>query len=972
MIRKISLLMLGVLLIAGSLNAGTTGKISGKVTDRETGEPLPGTNVIIVGTSLGAAAGVNGSFTILSVSPGIYALKAQFIGYRAVEIQNIRVTVDLTTSVNFEMPSQDIEGADVVIIAERPLIDPNATNEVHVKRAEDIEYMPIRGYQNIVATEAGVVQVGNNLYIRGSRAEEVAYYVDGVYINNAYTLARTGDVINNSIEEVSFQAGGFGAEYGSANGGVINTTTKSGSSELRISGEVFSDEFLSKENDNSFGTYSYGQNLANLAISGPLSSKIKFYVTGEFSNAADRNPTSAPHIMIDSIFYETVKTKYAMSQAHFDKFGVDSSTSIVLVPIEERVFVSEVFGPRPNNGIERVNFNGNLLFDLNPLRFRVGGSLTDFTRRNWSSARDLFNSENNSRTEGSTRTGYLNLTHSLSQNALYKIRLTYFRDETKNGDNRLWEDFENYGDLTDWNADGIFNTDLRINGQNQRTFDHFARYQASNAVFDDYSHTISSHIGLTGDIINQRGDHEVKIGGEIRRNNVQFYRLAQPMELSATFGNLDPDSIDQAVIERTFQSAYAENIGFNYRNSESGVLERDAARKPINAAIYLQDKVELEDMILNIGIRWDYLQPATDIFLRPDSIVIKDGKIADENLGDGVTHSFISPRIGLAFPVTDKTVFHAQYGKYFQQPELQRLFVSYVRFANNLQAGNFTISGNPELKPEQQTQYEVGFQQQIGQSASLDVTVYYRELKDYVQVQNQLNSAGTAYAIYVNGDYGTIKGTTFSFDLRRTSNVRASASYTFQTAAGTGSNSNSQFRQVWQDGFYPTYVSPLDFDQRHTGSVNFDYRLSAGEGPFFLQKTGINVLYTFGSGRRYTPVIPTSALFPGISQDPVAAVNSGTMPFFSQVDLRVNRLIDIGGATFDFYIWVRNLTNKQNVTNVYNGTGEADNDGYFSTSAGKTFVRNFPNGADIYSIRVNNPGNWRTPRQLFIGVKFNL
>ena len=98
MIRKISLLMLGVLLIAGSLNAGTTGKISGKVTDRETGEPLPGTNVVIVGTSLGAAAGVNGSFTILSVAPGLYTLKSQFIGYRAEYIVSLLICQPLFTT----------------------------------------------------------------------------------------------------------------------------------------------------------------------------------------------------------------------------------------------------------------------------------------------------------------------------------------------------------------------------------------------------------------------------------------------------------------------------------------------------------------------------------------------------------------------------------------------------------------------------------------------------------------------------------------------------------------------------------------------------------------------------------------------------------------------------------------------------------------------------------------------------------
>ena len=135
---KISILVISILLITSSLFAGTSGKISGKVVDRETGEPLPGANVIIVGTSYGSAAGLNGQFTILDVPPGLHIVKAQFIGYRAVEIQNVRVTVDLTTSLTFEMPSQAIEIGDVVIVAERPLIDRDATNEVHVKRSEDI------------------------------------------------------------------------------------------------------------------------------------------------------------------------------------------------------------------------------------------------------------------------------------------------------------------------------------------------------------------------------------------------------------------------------------------------------------------------------------------------------------------------------------------------------------------------------------------------------------------------------------------------------------------------------------------------------------------------------------------------------------------------------------------------------------------------------------------------------------------
>ena len=981
MFKRISILVISILLITSSLFAGTNGKISGKVVDRETGEPLPGANVIIVGTSYGSAAGVNGQFLILDVPPGLYAIKSQFIGYRAVEIQNVRVTVDLTTSLTFEMPSQAIEGEDVVIVAERPLIDRDATSEVHVKRSEDIENMPIRGYQNIVATQAGVVQVGNNLYIRGSRAEEVAYYVDGVYMNNAYNLTRSGDLITNSIEEVSFQAGGFGAEYGSANGGVINTATKVGGKKFKISGEAFSDELLLSKDEKNYGAYSYGQKLGNLAVSGPLAgNRIKFYVAAELTSAADRTPSAGAHAKIISAEYDTIVSYYAMSPEHKAKFGVDSVRSVVYRPIPETIIAEKAFGPRPNNSRDRMNVSGNVVFDYQPIRFRVGGTFTSEDDRNWArpfldrgkinGTNDLFNIDNMTRTETTTYSAYIHATHSLNDHSFYKIQLSRFSDDSKTGDDFWWEDFSEYGDKTDWNGNGIYNTNLREPGANQRVESTLAIYQPKGTIEDDYFHTISTHTGLKVDLLNQKGNHEIKIGTDFRWNTIKYYRLALPMDIAALYAN-KPDSLNSSTFEQTvYRTAYAENLGFNYLGGDTDIPERDKARKPVNGALYFQDKIELEDIILNLGLRWDYLNPNAKSFVRPDSIVLINGEIADENLVDGKTHSLISPRIGLAFPVSDRTVFHAQYGKYFQQPRLDRLFVSYVRFANNLQAGNFTITGNPDLKPEKQTQYEVGFQQQIGQSASLDVTGFYREMRDYVQIRNQLNSAGGGYATYVNGDYGTVKGLTFSFDLRRTSKVMGSASYTYQAAAGTGSTDNGQFRMAWQGGHFPTYVSPLDFDQRHTGSINIDYRIPEGEGIRLLQRAGVNFLYKFGSGRRYTPSEVAPGIFAANVSNPVAGINTGTMPFNSQLDMRLNKILSFGGSTFDVYILVYNLFDTKNATNVYNGTGEADNDGYFTTTSGKAFKELFPEGSNLYDIRLDNPGNWGPPRQILFGVKF--
>ena len=979
------------------------------------------------------------------------------------------------------MTSQAIEGADVVIIAERPLINPNATSEVHVRRSEDIKYMPIKGYENIVATEAGVVKVGRDLHIRGSRAEEVAYYVDGVYMNNAYTLSRTGDVITSSIEEVSFQAGGFGAEYGSANGGVINTTTKSGSNDFKVNMEFFTDDFLNQDNDNKLGTYGYGRRQANLALSGPLmGDKMKFYVAGEYEFREDKNPTSAPHIglvdpddafdMLEATIWkldpgDKIRQKHGMIYEHnfsvwdpLEEFTDENGngkwdegepfddrngngvhdyntlpTDPILMPRYDEDYTdengngkwdegepfddfngngtrdlavsiisgAELFGPRPNNDMERFKMNGNVLIDLTPIRLRVGGSVDNRTERSWVAAYDLFNSANMPRRESQTVTGYLNMTHQLNQNTLYKLTLNYFKDEEKAGDDRFWEDFENYGDKSDWNNDGIYNSWLNDAGIRRTTATNaFANYSLVGRMWNDYRHTISSHIGLTGSLISQRENHELKIGGEFRRNTVRFFRMGRPLQLSDAFtraiaagDTLNDGSlaitrdanvvvhIDPGFEERIYQAAYAENIGFNYKGELIGddLLGEDAARKPINAALYIQDLIELDDLNLNIGIRWDYLEPVTKRFRAADSIVLVDGKIdSDQNLIEGTTHSFISPRIGVGFPVTEKTVFHAQYGKYFQQPELRRLFISYTRLANNLQAGNFTVSGNPSLKPEEQTQYEVGIQQQIGQNSSIDLTGFYREMRDYVQIRTQNNNAGTDYSLFVNGDYGTVKGMTFTFNLRRTSNITAHASYTYQIAAGTGSDANTQFRAAWQDSNFPTYISPLDFDQRHTGNINVDYRVLDGSG--FMNNAGVNFLYRFGSGMPYTPVEINSYIFGNNTQFPKAGINSAHMPWTYQLDMKINKVLSLGNANLDVYLWVVNLLDTRNVTDVFDGTGLPNEDGYFSTQLGRNYADNNPEGKNMYQVQnnyqntviIDTPANWSEPRQILLGVIIDL
>ena len=145
-----------------------------------------------------------------------------------------------------------------------------------------------------------------------------------------------------------------------------------------------------------------------------------------------------------------------------------------------------------------------------------------------------------------------------------------------------------------------------------------------------------------------------------------------------------------------------------------------------------------------------------------------------------------------------------------------------------------------------------------------------------------------------------------------------------------------------------------------------------GEGIGLLQRAGVNFLYKFGSGRRYTPSEIAPGIFPANVSNPVAGINTGTMPFNRQLDMRINKLIGIGGSTFDVYFVVVNLLGAKNATNVFNGTGEADNDGYFTTTSGKAFKAQSPEGSNLYDIRLDNPGNWGPPRQIILGLKFSI
>ena len=228
--RKLSQLVALVVLVSFAWTQ-TTGKIRGTVSSSD-GQALAGANVIVDGTSKGAATDADGGFTILNVEAGIYSVTASYIGYQSSTESNVSVKVDLTTPLNFSMQASAVEGEAVTIVGEKRLIEKSATNSVRTVGAEEIGNSASRSVSGMLDMQAGVNITNGRLSIRGSRAEEVAYTLDGASITDVVNTGRDVSAIPEALAEISVESGGYGAHIGGANSGVVRQTLKTGGNEV--------------------------------------------------------------------------------------------------------------------------------------------------------------------------------------------------------------------------------------------------------------------------------------------------------------------------------------------------------------------------------------------------------------------------------------------------------------------------------------------------------------------------------------------------------------------------------------------------------------------------------------------------------------------------------------------------------------------------------------------------------------------
>ncbi|WP_417589279.1 TonB-dependent receptor domain-containing protein [Owenweeksia hongkongensis] len=363
--------------------------------------------------------------------------------------------------------------------------------------------------------------------------------------------------------------------------------------------------------------------------------------------------------------------------------------------------------------------------------------------------------------------------------------------------------------------------------------------------------------------------------------------------------------------------------------------------------------------------------------------------IPKESFEDYAPQTVVMPRIAFNFPITDEAIFIAHYDLLAQRPtsSISRLDpFDYLGLINS-SAGTGALN-NPNLAPQKTTEYELGFKQALSDKTAIKISAFYRELRDLIQTVNYTQAYPIEYIAYGNRDFGTVKGFSLEYEMRRTKNVKLDANYTLQFADGTGSSATSGLNLARAGQPNLRYILPLSYDNRHQLLLRVDYRYGKGSaynGPVWwntkvFESFGVNLTLNAQSGAPYTkrdqPYIVTT-----VNPSSVALVEGGIngrrLPWQYTVDARINRVFDLGESkktSLEVYLQILNLLNTKNVIDVYDYTGSPDDDGYLaSTEAQSQLAQQTSSTAfvDLYNRNIVNGFNYSLPRRIRLGIAYN-
>ncbi len=825
-----------------------TGKIAGKVTDARTGDPLPGVNVFLEETMQGTITDVNGDYVIINVSPGTYAVVFSFVGYGRKRVEGVRVVSGQTARLDVQLEEEVIQGEEVVVVAERPLIQKDLTSSKKTVVAEEIAVLPVETFFGVLATQAGVNQgPTGELHIRGGRSNEIAYMVDGLSVANPFnTNGLATEVATNAIQELTVVSGAFNAEYGQAMSGVVNIVTKEGGEQLEGSVSAYAGDYLTAHGDIFFippGIQANSQTIEG-TLGGPVpftNKKVRFFISGRRDKIIGSIWGKREHLPSDSANFNVNPWYYEIQgipwQAYVDSLEVPGE----LVPMngsrKYNWLTKFTYRPRPSMKLEYSYMqDGSTRKPFVFLyRFNPDGVVT---YRDWS------------------RNHALHWTHTVSDRMFYTIRFSYATHAFRS---YLYRD----------PLDPRYVSDGRIVGFPGNNF-LFGGNQKGH-VYED-----SRSFRLKADVTRQFGVvHEAKVG------------------IDARLHYLDRENFVVLYDGNQYKEPTVPPL-------ESPAHDKYTNRQVVEFSAYAQDKIELEDFIINVGVRYDYFKPEGEYI--PNLL---------DPLGEkkpAKPKHMVSPRLGVSFPITETGIIHLSYGYFYQMPPLRNMFIN-PEFEFGV--GTTPTFGNANLRPERTVMYEIGLQQQLGATMAVDVTAYYKDIRDYLALQTiQFRTASDPrYNIYLNKDYANVKGLTISLTKRpsRRGLLSATLDYTLQLAEGNSNDPGAFFFNFLSGRENPLVIVPLDFDQRHvlSGTVT----VSRGG------KWGISFIGQFATGYPYTPEL--------LDQNVDLRPNSDRKPSQLKVDTRAFYVVRIGDLRVNTFVKVFNLFDRLNERFVFNDTGRA-------------------------------------------------
>jgi outer membrane receptor protein involved in Fe transport len=893
------LLLAGLLFVGLSVPAAhaQTGKLAGTIVD-EFGDPLIGATALIVGTNppLGAAADLEGDYAVLRIPVGTYTVRFSSIGYQTKIVEGVLLTSNQTTELDVTLGEEVFQGEEITVTAERPLVDISQTSAMATISKEEIDVLPVQELEDLVNLQAGVVDG----HFRGGRTGEVQYQVEGVSVNNPYDNSSTVTLDRSVLQEVQVISGTFDAEYGQALSGVVNAVLRSGDpDQYEFSFETYVGDYVSPGSDSVMVQTQFGrfqverfpyiddvdplalQN-AQASLSGPvpLVPNTTFLVNGQ--RLAD-----AGYVYGRRVFTPT------------DSLIINENGNPLLVPSGDSTLVPLAstnrwswLGKVSNRSIRNVNLDYQVLGSYNETDGGLGGN---YAYR--------FNPDGISTKTTLSLVHGLDITHTLSDRVFYELglRQNYFDYKDLKYDDVRDPRYFDAGQPVTPPGGGLFNQPI-VQGVNLGRFiQRTNSYVAKGAVTAQVTKV-----------------HLLKVGGEVQYSDIDFGA---------------PGAVRQAIVDGVQQLAVVEDtLG-------AEVL----TYTPVQGAVFAQDRIEWGDLRIRAGLRLEFFDANATV---PTDLQNPAGTIAGAPEIASVTRPTtvkfaLAPRLGVSFPIFSRASLFFSYGHFYQLPGLNRLFnnADYT-VLEDIQAGavDYSVLGNPDLDPEFTAQYEFGFKSEVTDFLGVDVSLFYKDIRDLLGVEFVDTYTAASYARYTNVDFGGVRGFTLSLDQRGLGPVSTTLDYTYQIATGNSSDPDeTAIRAAAGEDPRPRQI-PFNWDQRHTLNAT-----AVWYQPDNFALTGI---VKFGSGQPYTPSLSSNF---GADLE----VNSGRKDSYVTVDLRAEKFFAFGGLDFTGFARVFNLFD----THFTNGFVFAD--------TGSPFYSLVP------SNQVNpNPGRFAAPRRIEVGVSF--